>query len=101
MKLGHAPEDAINWPEVPVSVQSGGSGTAAARTCEWGEIRLRLVDDTPGYIGDSWCCSYQVVEKTLGDVILSAAKNLFSTRDSRCFAQFTLSTRADPSLRSG
>ncbi|MGH9403130.1 MAG: DHCW motif cupin fold protein [Terriglobia bacterium] len=70
MKLGNLPVGATNWSELPVSVQSGGSGTATARTRQLGEIRLRLVDYTASYIGDSWCSKGHIVFIVAGALVI-------------------------------
>ena len=44
MKLENIPIAAINWAEVPVVVQAGETGSAAARTRNLGDIQLRLID---------------------------------------------------------
>ena len=36
-------------------VSAGKTGTALWRTCHFGDIRVRLVDYTPGYRADHWC----------------------------------------------
>lgn len=70
MKLENVLEEATIWSEVPVSIQSGGSGTATARTRQWGEIRLRLVDYTAGYVGDSWCSKGHIVFVVAGELAI-------------------------------
>jgi hypothetical protein len=43
MKLANIPTAAIDWSSVPSLVQAGETGTAAARTRNLGDMRLRLV----------------------------------------------------------
>ena len=70
MKLADLPPGATNWLEMPVSTQSGGAGTASARTRRLGEIRLRMVDYTAGYVGDSWCSKGHIVFIVSGSLIV-------------------------------
>ena len=55
MKLANIPTAAIDWPNVPHHVQAGETGTAAARTQNLGDMRLRLVTYSSGYLADHWC----------------------------------------------
>jgi len=55
MKLADVPQGMINWSRVPRSVQPGDSGTAAGRACAVGDIQLRVVEYSAGYVADHWC----------------------------------------------
>lgn len=70
MKLETLPLGMTHWLELPASVQSGGTGTATARTRRFGEIRLRLVDYSPGYVGDSWCRKGHIVFVVAGNLVI-------------------------------
>jgi hypothetical protein len=49
------PFDTTDWSAVPRSERPGASGTAYWRTREFGGIRVRMVEYTPGYLADHWC----------------------------------------------
>src|SRR5690242_13820084 len=44
-----------DWSAVPRTEKRGTSGTAYWRTREFGGIRVRMVEYTPGYLADHWC----------------------------------------------
>ena len=44
-----------DWSSIERTEHPGDSGTAYWRTCEFGGIRVRMVEYTPGYIADHWC----------------------------------------------
>jgi hypothetical protein len=43
------------WDTVPATEHNGETGAAIWRTLETGNIRLRMVEYTPGYRADHWC----------------------------------------------
>lgn len=44
-----------DWSAIPPTEHPGESGKAFWRTCQFGTIRVRMVDYTPGYLADHWC----------------------------------------------
>ena len=44
-----------DWSRVPTTERPGETGKAIWRTVEAGEIRVRMVEYTPGYVADHWC----------------------------------------------
>jgi hypothetical protein len=55
MKLAEIPFGVTEWAQIPVTEHAGSSGTALWRTQQWGDIRVRMVEYTPGYVADHWC----------------------------------------------
>jgi quercetin dioxygenase-like cupin family protein len=43
------------WDEIPVTEHAGETGCAYWRTLERGNLRVRMVEYTPGYVADHWC----------------------------------------------
>ena len=43
------------WGDVAPTVHPGEAGTAVWRTRQFGDIRVRMVECTPGYAADHWC----------------------------------------------
>ena len=43
------------WDTVPATEHKGETGVAIWRTLETGNIRVRMVEYTPGYLADHWC----------------------------------------------
>ena len=44
-----------DWNSIPATEYPGETGQALWRTLEIGEIRIRVVEYTPGYLADHWC----------------------------------------------
>ena len=44
-----------NWNAVPAETHPGESGEAYWKTQFYGEVRVREVRYTPGYVADHWC----------------------------------------------
>jgi hypothetical protein len=55
MQIQDVPFNTIDWSTVVVTKHSGITGEAYWRTFEMGNIRVRMVDYTPGYLADHWC----------------------------------------------
>lgn len=55
MKIEGVPFCTVKWADLPASEHPGIGGVAYWRTFEEGNIRVRLVEYTPGYLADHWC----------------------------------------------
>ena len=44
-----------DWSGIEPVNHSGESGEAIWRTCKFGDIRVRMVEYSPGYLADHWC----------------------------------------------
>jgi quercetin dioxygenase-like cupin family protein len=55
MKLDSIPFGTTDWASIPATTHPGETGTAFWRTQHFGEIRVRMVEYTPGYLADHWC----------------------------------------------
>lgn len=55
MKLSNIPFGITDWATAPLTEHQGISGKALWRTQQFGEIRVRMVEYTPGYLADHWC----------------------------------------------
>jgi hypothetical protein len=49
------PFGTTDWSTVPSTEHAGERGTAVWRTRQFGRIRVRMVEYTPGYVADHWC----------------------------------------------
>jgi hypothetical protein len=45
----------VDWSKVEPTVHPGETGQALWRTLELGNIRVRMVEYSPGYKADHWC----------------------------------------------
>jgi hypothetical protein len=55
MNLANIPFDTTDWSTIAPTIHPGDSGTAIWRTQQFGNIRVRMVEYSPGYIADHWC----------------------------------------------
>ena len=55
MKITDVPFGTTDWAQVETTEHPGTRGKAIWRTREFGDIRVRLVEYTPGYLADHWC----------------------------------------------
>lgn len=44
-----------DWEQVPVTEHRGEKGMAAWRTIVYNDLRIRIVEYSPGYLADHWC----------------------------------------------
>jgi quercetin dioxygenase-like cupin family protein len=55
MRMSDIPFGTTDWAEVPRTEHKGERGVATWRTREFGGIRVRMVEYSPGYLADHWC----------------------------------------------
>ena len=55
MKMTGIPFGITDWNTIPTTEHEGIGGKAFWRTQEFGGIRVRMVEYTPGYLADHWC----------------------------------------------
>jgi len=55
MKLDPTPFTATDWSAIPPTRHPGETGEATWRTLTIGDVRIRRVDYSPGYLADHWC----------------------------------------------
>jgi hypothetical protein len=55
MDIDGIPFVTIDWSDVEATEHKGETGTALWRTRQFGPIRVRMVEYTPGYLADHWC----------------------------------------------
>ena len=55
MQMSDIPFGTTDWSAIPATEHPGETGKALWRTCQFGAIRVRMVDYTPGYLADHWC----------------------------------------------
>ena len=55
MQLATTPFMTTNWDSMPATVHSGVTGEALWRTLNIGDVRVRMVEYTAGYVADHWC----------------------------------------------
>jgi hypothetical protein len=55
MQIDAIPFGTTDWSDVLPTEHAGETGQAFWRTRQFGPIRVRMVDYTPGYLADHWC----------------------------------------------
>ena len=55
MKMSDIPFGTTDWSSIKPTEHKGESGIATWRTCQFGGIRVRMVEYSPGYLADHWC----------------------------------------------
>jgi len=55
VKITNLPFDTVDWSQVEVTTHAGITGEARWRTRQFGEVRVRMLEYTPGYSADHWC----------------------------------------------
>jgi quercetin dioxygenase-like cupin family protein len=55
MKLEAIPFQTTDWSKVEPTIHPGEAGVATWRTKDVGNVRVRMVDYSAGYIADHWC----------------------------------------------
>jgi len=49
------PFTTIDWSNVEITVHPGETGQATWQTVQTGDLRVRKVEYSPGYLADHWC----------------------------------------------
>jgi len=87
-----------DWDSIPATEHPGETGMAYWRTLAMGDIRLRQVEYTPGYLADHWCDKGHILYVLEGELVTEL-------RDGRRFVltagtSYHVSDFGDPAHRS-
>jgi hypothetical protein len=55
MKITDLPFGTTDWSNLPPVAHHGERGVATWRVQQFGPIRVRMLDYSPGYLADHWC----------------------------------------------
>ncbi|WP_341991452.1 DHCW motif cupin fold protein [Azorhizobium sp. AG788] len=78
MQMSGIPFGTTDWAEVPATEHPGETGRALWRTRQFADIRVRMVEYSPGYVSDHWCVK--------GHILLCLSGELHTTlADGRTF----------------
>lgn len=69
MKIEDVPFAAVDWSGVEPTEHAGETGVAIWRTIEVGNVRIRKVEYTPGYLADHWCSRGHVILVLEGELV--------------------------------
>jgi hypothetical protein len=70
MKLTNMPEAVTDWSSISAVTVPGASAVAKARTRQLGDVTLRVVEYTPGYLADHWCSKGHVIYVIAGELTI-------------------------------
>ena len=69
MKIPSLPFTVTNWAKVVPTIHKGEQGEAIWRTLDIGDIRVRHVEYTAGYLADHWCDRGHILYVLEGELI--------------------------------
>jgi hypothetical protein len=55
VKIADLPFGTTDWSQVEITTHAGVTGEARWRTRHFGEVRVRMLEYSPGYLADHWC----------------------------------------------
>jgi hypothetical protein len=55
MKIADLPFGTVDWNTVEPNAHQGQTGEARWRTRQFGDVRVRMLDYSAGYLADHWC----------------------------------------------
>ena len=70
MRIEGVPFTTIDWSTVQPTEHPGTSGVARWRTVEHGNVRVRLVEYSPGYKANHWCRRGHVLLVLDGELVV-------------------------------
>jgi hypothetical protein len=68
MQLTDIPFETVIWDDVPPTEHPGESGVAHWRTRQFGAVRVRMVEYSPGYVADHWCAKGHILLCLAGEL---------------------------------
>ncbi|HEX4422326.1 MAG TPA: DHCW motif cupin fold protein [Kofleriaceae bacterium] len=81
MKLVDIPFQSLDWTRIAPTSHPGAPGVATWRTIEVGNVRVRKVEYSPGYVADHWCERGHVLLVLDGQLITELADGRSVTLD--------------------
>lgn len=67
MQISDIPFGTTDWSTIKRIEYPGETGKAYWRTQQFGAIRVRMVEYTPGYLADHWCDKGHIILCTAGE----------------------------------
>jgi hypothetical protein len=69
MKLPACPFTVTDWSSIDSTVHQGDTGLAYWRTLNIGDIRIRHVEYSPGYLANHWCDRGHILFVLEGEIV--------------------------------
>jgi len=73
MQMSDFPFGVTDWSAIVPTEHPGESGMARWRTCQFGTIRVRMVEYSPGYLADHWCRKGHILLCLEGELLTELA----------------------------
>jgi hypothetical protein len=68
MKMQSIPFGTTDWPTIEKTEHAGIGGVAHWRTRQFNDIRVRMVEYSPGYLADHWCSKGHILLMLEGEL---------------------------------
>ena len=68
MKMSDIPFGTTTWADVPATRHEGEIGFALWRTQQFGDLRVRMVEYSPGYKANHWCSKGHILLVVAGEL---------------------------------
>jgi len=69
MKIEGTQFTVVDWKGVLPTKHPGAEGSASWQTVDAGNVRVRIVEYSPGYVADHWCSKGHVVFVLKGELV--------------------------------
>jgi hypothetical protein len=97
MRIEDVPFRVVDWAQIPRTAHPGETGTAYWRTVEVGNIRVRMVEYSQGYLADHWCPRGHVLLVLTGQLVTelkNGERHVLRTGDSYQVAEDAMPHRS-------
>lgn len=68
MKMSNTPFGTTDWSRIAPTEHRGERGTAYWRTRHFGDLRVRMIEYSPGYLADHWCSKGHILFCVAGEL---------------------------------
>ena len=68
MQITGIPFSTTDWSTIEATIHEGTTGEALWKTIYINDVRIRLVEYTPGYIADHWCLKGHIIYCVEGEL---------------------------------
>lgn len=68
MKMSDIPFGITDWSQISITEHQGETGMAYWRTQNFGDIRVRMIEYTAGYLADHWCAKGHILLSMHGEL---------------------------------
>jgi len=73
MRMTSIPFGTTDWSTIAPTTHAGEVGVATWRTRQFGDVRVRMVEYSPGYVADHWCEKGHILLCLEGELVTELA----------------------------